>query len=66
MASRNQATPSEAAASETAMSCWLPDLSGLSLGELSSLDSVVLESSVKHLRRCVNQPLSTIGGSSGS
>lgn len=48
------------------MSSWLPDLSGLSLGELGSLDSMVLESSVKHLRLCVNQPLSTIGGSNGS
>jgi len=66
MASRNQATPSEVAVSETAMSSWLPDLSGLSPGELSSLDSMVLESSVKHLRLCVNQPLSTIGGSNGS
>lgn len=49
-----------------ARSSWLPDLSGFSLGELTAVDGMVLESSVEHLRQCVNRPLSTIGGTSGS
>jgi len=66
MASRNQTTPSAAAALETAQASWLPDLSGFSLGEFTALDSMVLESSVERLRQCVNRPLSTVGGSEGS
>ncbi|MEU6143284.1 hypothetical protein ABZ848_23330 [Streptomyces sp. NPDC047081] len=66
MSSINQATSTEAAALETAQPSWLPNLSGLSLGELTALDGMVLESSVDHLKHYVNRPLSTIGGSQGS
>jgi hypothetical protein len=66
MASREQATSREVVAPRAAQSSWLPDLSGFSLGELAAIDSTVLESSVEHLKRRVNKPLSTIAGSSGS
>ncbi|MCI3272427.1 hypothetical protein [Streptomyces cylindrosporus] len=66
MATRPQATPSEAAAPQAAQSNWLPALSRLSLGEIAALDSTELEPSVEHLRRRVNRPLSTVAGSSGS
>ncbi|MGW5029968.1 hypothetical protein ACWEQW_01630 [Streptomyces nigra] len=64
MASREQAAPTEAAASETAS--WLPTLSALSLGELATLDPVALDAPLEQLKRRVNKPLSTIAGSSGS
>jgi len=64
MASREQAAPTESAASETAP--WLPTLSALSLGELAALDPAVLDAPIEQLKRRVNKPLSTIAGSSGS
>jgi hypothetical protein len=66
MASREQATSSEAAAPRAAQSDWLPALSRLSLGEIAALDSTALQPSVEHLRRRVNRPLSTVAGSDGS
>jgi hypothetical protein len=66
MATREQATPSEAAAPQAAHPNWLPALSRLSLGEIASLDRTDLEPSVAHLRRRVNRPLSTVAGSDGS
>ena len=65
MTTREQTASPEVAAPEAAWSCWLPDLSGLSLGELQALDGVSLQPSVEHLRSWV-RPLSTIAGSGGS
>ncbi|GGT37847.1 hypothetical protein GCM10010254_67440 [Streptomyces chromofuscus] len=55
-----------AAAALEAVRPWLPTLSGLSLTELAALDDAALEPSAERLRRGVDRPISTIGGSDGS
>jgi hypothetical protein len=51
---------------ENSENAWVPDLTEISLGELTELDETEIGDAVTVLKERAAKPLSTIAGSSGS